>query len=168
MILAWTPEQERLLPELIAEKLSASQIAARLGGKSRNAVIGKISRMGLQLFGKGGYVDRAGRPRTPRVPKPSPVRIKAFQPPKLSEQIKVALQGVAPVEPLGLPFAQLEYGMCRYPYGDGPFTFCCHPVVAGQPYCGPHYVLCNTRPTGEKRAETEIRKRAHARAARAA
>lgn len=43
----WTPERVEALKRLHAEGLSNSQIAGRLGGVSRNAVIGKISRMGL-------------------------------------------------------------------------------------------------------------------------
>jgi hypothetical protein len=27
---------------------------------------------------------------------------------------------------------------CRWPYGDGPFTFCGHRHVQGQPYCAYH------------------------------
>lgn len=43
----WTPERENLLKILWTQGLSASQIAKRLGGVSRNAVIGKRVRMGL-------------------------------------------------------------------------------------------------------------------------
>lgn len=45
--MSWTPEREGLLKILWTQGLSASQIAKRLGGVSRNAVIGKRVRMGL-------------------------------------------------------------------------------------------------------------------------
>lgn len=45
--MTWTPEREGLLKILWAQGLSASEIAKRLGGVSRNAVIGKRIRMGL-------------------------------------------------------------------------------------------------------------------------
>ncbi|MFA5567997.1 MAG: GcrA family cell cycle regulator [Trueperaceae bacterium] len=45
----WTPERVELLKTLRAEGHSASQIAKRLGGGvTRNAVIGKVSRLGLK------------------------------------------------------------------------------------------------------------------------
>ncbi|UXM94781.1 GcrA cell cycle regulator [Bartonella sp. HY329] len=47
----WTDERVELLTKLWAEGLSASQIAAQLGGVSRNAVIGKVHR--LKLSGRG-------------------------------------------------------------------------------------------------------------------
>ena len=53
----WLPEREMLCHDLIAKGLSASQIAAKLGGgTTRNAVCGKAKRMGWRL----------GRLRLPR------------------------------------------------------------------------------------------------------
>ena len=43
--MAWTDERVELLKKLWAEGLSASQIAGRLGGVTRNAVIGKVHRL---------------------------------------------------------------------------------------------------------------------------
>ena len=43
----WTPERVDTLARLWAEGLSARQIAAKLGGVTRNAVIGKAHRLGL-------------------------------------------------------------------------------------------------------------------------
>lgn len=45
--MTWTADREALLKILWAQGLSASEIAKRLGGVSRNAVIGKRIRMGL-------------------------------------------------------------------------------------------------------------------------
>ncbi|MCK5712484.1 MAG: GcrA cell cycle regulator, partial [Hyphomicrobiaceae bacterium] len=44
--MAWTDDRVDLLKKLWAEGLSASQIAGRLGSVSRNAVIGKVHRLG--------------------------------------------------------------------------------------------------------------------------
>lgn len=44
----WTDEREATLRKLWAEGLSASEIAKHLGGVTRNAVIGKVHRLGLQ------------------------------------------------------------------------------------------------------------------------
>ena len=43
----WTDERVELLKKLWTEGLSASQIAAELGNVTRNAVIGKVHRLGL-------------------------------------------------------------------------------------------------------------------------
>ena len=43
----WTDERLALLKELWSHGLTASQIASRLGGVTRNSVIGKIHRLGL-------------------------------------------------------------------------------------------------------------------------
>ena len=67
--LPWTDDRVELLKKLWAEGLSASQIAAKLaGGVTRNAVIGKVHRMGLS-----GRVTRArvSTPRTRKTREPS-------------------------------------------------------------------------------------------------
>src|SRR6476661_1571500 len=45
--MGWNEERVELLKKLWTEGLSASQIAAELGGITRNAVIGKVHRLGL-------------------------------------------------------------------------------------------------------------------------
>src|SRR3989442_2793761 len=45
--MTWTDERVETLKKLWADGLSASQIAAELGGITRNAVIGKVHRLGL-------------------------------------------------------------------------------------------------------------------------
>jgi GcrA cell cycle regulator len=50
----WTDERVEKLKKLWADGLSASQIAAQLGGVSRNAVIGKVHRLNLPGRAKSG------------------------------------------------------------------------------------------------------------------
>ena len=45
--MTWTDERVELLKKLWGDGLSASQIAAQLGGVARNAVIGKVHRLSL-------------------------------------------------------------------------------------------------------------------------
>jgi GcrA cell cycle regulator len=45
--MAWTEDRVEVLKKLWAEGHSASQIAKELGGVTRNAVIGKVHRLGL-------------------------------------------------------------------------------------------------------------------------
>nr|MDP8994535.1 GcrA family cell cycle regulator [Pseudomonadota bacterium] len=46
--MSWTEERIERLKELWSKGMTASQIAEELGGVSRNAVIGKAHRLGLQ------------------------------------------------------------------------------------------------------------------------
>ena len=65
----WTDERVEKLKKLWSEGLSASQIAAQLGGVSRNAVIGKVHRLNLPGRAKaGGAPPLPARPsaRRPR------------------------------------------------------------------------------------------------------
>ena len=45
--MAWTDDRVEILTKLWGEGLSASQIARELGDVTRNAVIGKVHRLGL-------------------------------------------------------------------------------------------------------------------------
>lgn len=45
--MSWTEERITMLQQLWSDGLSASQIASKLGGVTRNAVIGKVHRLGL-------------------------------------------------------------------------------------------------------------------------
>ena len=64
--MTWTDERVELLKKLWADGLSASQIAAELGGVTRNAVIGKVHRLGL-----------AGRAKAPSSAAPRPRKARA-------------------------------------------------------------------------------------------
>ncbi len=71
----WTDERVELLKKLWADGLSASQIAGELGGITRNAVIGKVHRLGLSGRAKApsSSVPRQRKPRAPtmfRAPRP--------------------------------------------------------------------------------------------------
>jgi len=59
--LNWTDERVEKLKRLWSEGLSASQIAAQLGGVSRNAVIGKVHRLSLPGRAKAGGTVAANR-----------------------------------------------------------------------------------------------------------
>ena len=51
--MSWTDERVELLKKLWSQGLSASQIAAELGGGvTRNSVIGKVHRLGLSEIGR--------------------------------------------------------------------------------------------------------------------
>ncbi len=142
--MAWTEDRVEVLTKLWAEGLSASQIAKRLGGVTRNAVIGKVHRLGLSGRAKPSRPKTvsktrsapkrtAVKPRTPR--KPAPV-VQAPPPPP-------------PVEAKPLPNGEyatiltIRDHMCKWPIGDpaaSDFRFCGRRIKEGEPYCEAH---CN-------------------------
>ena len=63
--MTWTPERVDSLVRLWSDGLSARQIAEKLGGVTRNAVIGKAHRLNLQR----------GAPTPEPAPEPPPPRI---------------------------------------------------------------------------------------------
>src|SRR4051794_2746720 len=63
--MSWTADRVELLKKLWSDGLSASQIANELGNVTRNAVIGKVHRLGLSGRAKSPS-SAAPRPRKPR------------------------------------------------------------------------------------------------------
>lgn len=82
--MSWTDERVETLKKMWAEGQSASQIAKELGGVTRNAVIGKVHRLGLSnRAGSGGATtakpaakEKAAKPSAPK-PAPKPKATKA-------------------------------------------------------------------------------------------
>ena len=84
--MSWTDERVELLKKMWGEGQSASQIAKELGGVTRNAVIGKVHRLGLSNRASGGGAAKAApakeaakpapkadpKPAKPATPKPEP------------------------------------------------------------------------------------------------
>jgi hypothetical protein len=62
--MAWTAEKDLLIRKLWADGLAASQIAAEVGGVTRNAIIGRIHRLGLS--GRAGSKKEARETRLER------------------------------------------------------------------------------------------------------
>ncbi len=67
--MSWTNERVELLKKLWGDGLSASQIAGELGGVTRNAVIGKVHRLGLS--GRAKSTSSSAKPRRPRTAAPA-------------------------------------------------------------------------------------------------
>ncbi|WP_029030632.1 GcrA family cell cycle regulator [Salinarimonas rosea] len=97
----WTDERVERLKTLWQEGRSASTIAAELGGVSRNAVIGKVHRLGLS--GRGKAPEKAPPPRQRQKP-----AAEAEPPvPAPSRPVSVGANALAAaVEPEGEPAAQ--------------------------------------------------------------
>ncbi|HEY2531167.1 MAG TPA: GcrA family cell cycle regulator [Xanthobacteraceae bacterium] len=149
-IATWTPERVEQLRTFVVTGLSCSQIAAEIG-VSRNAVIGKIHRLGLAPGRPAGTPVRACPPRARR-PRFSPQRIfprLMFAGVASPANVGLAKGGApwiahSPVEsarPCSL--LELAQGKCRWPVGDrvtgaAEFAFCANDVIAGFSYCAAH------------------------------
>jgi GcrA cell cycle regulator len=70
--MSWTDERVETLKRMWAEGQSASQIAKELGGVTRNAVIGKVHRLGLSNRVAGGKDDEDDTPVAAATAKPDP------------------------------------------------------------------------------------------------
>lgn len=166
----WTDDSVAQLRALFADpaKWSASQIAKKLGnGLSRNAIIGKAHRLGLdrRKVGRKPNQSAAAAPiiKPRRVPKHeakgAPTGSLAY---KVIHGIKRKL-AAAPVDPtpfvcrdadvesfLALSIDQLTEETCRWPSESPPFTYCGREPVAGTPYCLGHCRIAYQPPPQRK------------------
>jgi GcrA cell cycle regulator len=145
--MSWTDERVELLKKLWSDGLSASQIAAELGGITRNAVIGKVHRLGLSGRAKSASV---GVPRQRKTRSPSMLRIgrgairgNTALAHAYDIETEAEPQMLDNIIPLGQRRTLLELSdlTCRWPIGDpggGDFFFCGGNTLDGLPYCGYH------------------------------
>lgn len=147
--MSWNDERVETLKKLWSEGLSASQIASRIGGVTRNAVIGKVHRLGLS--GRAP-TSRAASPRPrPRIAAPrraTKPRFAAVGPVALRQPFQMEAEPyVSSYEELDIPASDrkslldLMESSCRWPIGDpqhDDFHFCNRSKVAGLPYCEFH------------------------------
>ena len=120
------PELVEQLKDLWEEGYSASQCARKLGnGISRNACIGKINRMGIEMPTRTNvpraprerFKQNVGLKKAPYIPPPPPC---------------------AP-DSLNLDIEQLSDRTCKWPYGErAPFLYCGCPPQQNSPWCPFH------------------------------
>jgi len=166
----WTDERVELLKKLWADGLSASQIAGELGNVTRNAVIGKVHRLGLSGRAKDKAASAAPqRPRkASRAPSaPAPI---APQPHINVVTAPIPLQPVTE-EPevlaedeMAVPMSErvtimdLRESMCRWPMGDPTkpeFRFCGARSITGLPYCT-HHARIAYQPVADRKRERKL------------
>jgi GcrA cell cycle regulator len=167
----WTDERVELLRKLWADGLSASQIAAQLGGVSRNAVIGKVHRLKLSARGrataapvrqkKAAQPSTGGRApaRVATVTRSMPASIGATALQTQFDAEPVARQVLQPVESVVVPISrrlqliQLTERTCKWPNGDPlaeDFSFCGNESAENGPYCAYHARIA-FQPASERR-----------------
>lgn len=171
----WTDERVERLKKLWADGLSASQIAAQLGGVSRNAVIGKVHRLNLPGRAKSGGQASVRTKRTTAAPRaPNYAGRTAAQATRTvsrssgGAQLKEDLDVVAseeidtrPMEDVVVPISrrlslvELSERTCKWPVGDPlqeGFHFCGNDSGDGSPYCSYHAKLAFQPSSERKRA----------------
>lgn len=155
--MSWTDERVELLSQLWLEGKSASQISAVLGaGLTRNAVIGKVHRLGLAGRAKttsptpsspGASAQRASAPSTARraTPRAAPsgggggggarvvhgnnaLQMLADAAPETQQQVRMQEEDVVVPMSLRVTIVELKESMCRWPLGD--------PTSSEFRYCG--------------------------------
>jgi GcrA cell cycle regulator len=158
--MSWTEQNIQVLRDLWGNGYSASEIAKRLGGMTRNAVIGKAHR--LKLSGRpspirdqqdGAFAGERARtmpgiksmPRKrsmlrplPSVPMPATVKVPSVPPRdrdvfKSLESINKKIEGIS--------VTKAGERHCRWPVGDPrspDFRFCGCNAHEGLPYCVDH------------------------------
>jgi GcrA cell cycle regulator len=144
----WTSERMEQLRTFVDAGLTCSQIAVEIG-VTRNAVIGKIHRLGLS----------PGSPAAaPAFRKPQRIRPRVTQRQMVRAILAVPLQKpeamVLEVEPANsahrCSLLELAHGKCRWPLNDPTgedFVFCGNDAVAGTSYCAGHVRMAYRSPT---------------------
>jgi GcrA cell cycle regulator len=146
--MSWTDERVELLKKLWSDGLSASQIAGELGGITRNAVIGKVHRLGLSGRAKSPS-NATPRPRKPRsashmmrVPRAS-IRGNTALSHAYELDTEPEPELIENIIPIGQrrTILELTEETCRWPIGDPgstEFFFCGGHTLSALPYCAYH------------------------------
>lgn len=134
----WTPERVKLLEGFWEEGLPASEIARRLG-VTKNAVVGKVHRLGLK---------KRALPNKPAVHLPEAASKGASHEVSVpTQEIQKNGAGASGVSESRaayqkhLRLEELTSGVCRWPEGEPgteDFHFCGAPAVPEKPYCEDH------------------------------
>jgi GcrA cell cycle regulator len=175
--MSWTDERVEQLRQHWLEGKSASQIAALLGhGLTRNAVIGKVHRLGLGGRAKSPSSGASRlRPASsqPGAHRLAPHRTASVAPRVVRGATALAIAPLtqAEAEPeayesvvlpmsLRVTIVELKEAMCRWPLGDPTspdFRYCGSPVAHG-PYCAHHGRLAY-QPAQERRRDRDRHRR---------
>jgi GcrA cell cycle regulator len=161
-VLTWTDDRVEQLKKLWEGGLSASQIAAELGNVTRNAVIGKVHRLGLSGRAKSPSSaaprQRKARPaqHMMRVSRPvsrgNTALAHAFE--VEMEPDPIAYDNVVPMSQR-LSLLELNEATCHWPIGDpssAEFFFCGGKALSSLPYCA-HHSRIAYQPASDRRRQ---------------
>ncbi len=137
----WTPQRVDQLRNCVAAGLTCRQIAAEIG-VTRNAVIGKINRLGLSSGRPPGVPARSSPPRVRR-PRFSTqrqlLRLIGAEALSVADEVTLAPAPVDSTQRCSL--LELAPGKCRWPINDPgatDFAFCGNEAIVGCSYCAGH------------------------------
>jgi GcrA cell cycle regulator len=147
----WPAEHSQALRELLASGISYSRVADAINAKfktaySRNAVLGRATRMGLagpdRPSGLGNSPLSAKALRLHKPLERSSFETWRIMPVFETETVEIRCAAIVPRH---LSLMDLQRGDCRYPYGGDEegeaITFCGHPQRQGASYCAAHFHL---------------------------
>jgi GcrA cell cycle regulator len=167
--MSWTDERVEQLKKMWLDGLSASQIAGELAnGITRNAVIGKVHRLGLSGRVKSpAPVSTRPRAKTPEEEERAPILPVSHGNLALAAEVRPSpapaprASGDDVVIPIceRVSIMELRESMCRWPLGDptsSDFRYCGAKMQIGLgPYCAHHariaYQPAQDRRNREKR-----------------
>ncbi len=162
---AWTDARTALLRKFWAEGLSASHIANRLGGTTRNAVIGKVCRLQLASRKTGARVvppPRKRKRRPAQIARRKPLTFifsrtgarLPVDPSEATQRAPAEIRAEASRAAKRIAFADLEDCHCRFPLwetdGD-PRHYCGATKLGSLPYCESHSRLCFQLPEPKRK-----------------
>jgi GcrA cell cycle regulator len=150
----WTAQRIEQLRSCVAAGMTCSEIGAEIG-VTRNAVIGKIHRLGLSSGRPAGAPARAStscppRARHPRVPTQHRLLRLAYAQASLGEQATLDTS-VASAHPCSL--VEIAERQCRWPIGDpaaADFVFCGNDAIMGFTYCLGHARMAYRAPASRR------------------
>lgn len=162
MVVLWTEERDEEMRRLKRLNHSAAEIAAMLGdGLTRNAVLGRLHRLGIR---EGKVVRKRVARRNPQAKKPvrkprpdQPSRVISFYrskpevseimlPPRKAKSRIVCTEADSSLAstPLDVRMMDLTSDSCRWPVNEpepkGEYLFCGHPKKYGS-YCAHHAAM---------------------------
>lgn len=167
----WTPEHVATLKSMWEGGAAASEIATKIGGITRCAVLGKVHRLKLPLRDLRIALSLANNARLRKerakgIVRQMPGRTLACNPAEPHKRSQPGKRiAPLPIPPEGpksacpVKFEDLEPHSCRFGHGDPKepgFTFCGCPVIPGTSWCETHHAKVFNRVEVVRRRHYEI------------
>jgi GcrA cell cycle regulator len=163
----WPDDHVAVLKQMHANGCSCRVIGEAIG-RSRNSIIGKVHRLGLNYPNGGTSEERAVQRRVKqRVGAAKRVAAKAVKAAARLAKRAAALRGEVParmpaprvetITPLLVEMLELGANQCRWPYGDRPSLYCGLP--AKHSYCPTHEAASSRMYVILTPEERELRRR---------
>ena len=130
---SWTDQRIRKMEILWGRGWSAGDIAKELGGVTRNAVIGKVHRVGAK---RNGQTPPTPKPKPPPMPKPKKV---AEPRPDLGIESDSLCDLPADVSPFACSIVELRDNQCRWVLDKPRSALYCGAAIFKGSWCRRHH-----------------------------